>query len=118
MKLASQGLPTSGGIGYEIFDKKDIGISDFVQQVNYRRALEGELSRTIMNIQGIIQARVHIVIPQERLFKEDQNEPTASIVLKLQPTVNLRAAESLPPKQPPHPRKGRSAVPERHDLAD
>ncbi len=84
MKLASQGLPTSGGIGYEVFDKKNIGISDFVQKINFQRALEGELSRTIRGIASIQDVRVHIVIPEERLFKEDQQNATASIVLNIQ----------------------------------
>ena len=82
MRLATEGLPASGGVGYEIFDKKEIGISDFVQQINFRRALEGELARTITGIDGIEQARVHIVVPKDRLFKEDQKEPTASIIIK------------------------------------
>lgn len=89
MKLASQGLPSSGGIGYEVFDKKNLGISDFVQKINYKRALEGELARTIRGIGGIQNVRVHIVIPEDRLFKEDQNEATASIVLKIQRGVGV-----------------------------
>ena len=92
MKLASQGLPSSGGIGYEVFDKKEIGISDFVQKVNYRRALEGELARTIRGISGVQNARVHIVIPEQRLFKEDQQEASASIVLQI--NNNMRVSES------------------------
>ncbi len=89
MRLAGQGLPSSGGIGYEIFDKRDIGISDFVQKVNYRRALEGELARTILRISGIKNARVHIVIPKDRLFKEDQHKTTASIALDIQSGARL-----------------------------
>lgn len=89
MRLATEGLPSSGGVGYEIFDKKEIGISDFVQQLNYRRALEGELARTITGIEGIEQARVHIVVPKDRLFKEDQKEPTASIIVKFHSGRNL-----------------------------
>ena len=89
MKLASQGLPASGVVGYEIFDKNDIGISDFVQQVNYIRALEGELARTIMGIGSIRHARVHIVVPKDRLFLEDRREPTASIVLNIQGSARL-----------------------------
>jgi len=83
MKFAAQEIPTSGGIGYEIFDKKDIGVSEFVQQVNFRRALEGELARTIQSMAEIEKVRVHIVFPKERLFKEDQKQPTASIFLVL-----------------------------------
>lgn len=93
MRLAGEGLPSSGGIGYEIFDKRDIGISDFVQKVNYRRALEGELARTIMRIEGIRNARVHIVIPKERLFKEDQHETTASIALDIQSGARLNETQ-------------------------
>lgn len=89
MRLATEGLPSNGGIGYEVFDKKDIGISDFVQQINFRRALEGELSRTIRGLGGIDQARVHIVIPEDRLFKEDQQDASASIVLKLLPGCRI-----------------------------
>ncbi len=83
MKLAAKSLPSSSGLGYEIFDKKDIGISEFVQQINYRRALEGELSRTIQTMPEVTKARVHIVLPKERLFKEDQKETTASVFLSL-----------------------------------
>jgi len=89
MKLASQGIPSTGSVGYEIFDKKNIGLSDFVQKVNFGRALEGELARTIMGIDGIDFARVHIVMPQERLFQEDQKQPTASIALKIRASSGL-----------------------------
>ena len=81
--LASQGMPTGGSAGYSIFDKTNLGMTDFIQKVNYRRALEGELARTISNLEEIRAARVHIVIPEKRLFQEDQKEPTASVVLKL-----------------------------------
>ncbi|MCD6116532.1 flagellar M-ring protein FliF [bacterium] len=89
MKLASEGLPSSGSVGYEIFDQKSIGISDFVQKINYGRALEGELARTIMGIDGVEYARVHVVIPHERLFQEDQKDPTASIAIRVKPNVRL-----------------------------
>ena len=89
MRLATAGIPSSGSVGYEIFDQKSIGLSDFVQKVNFGRALEGELSRTIMGIDGIEFVRVHIVMPKERLFKEDQQEPTASIVVRVRPNVRL-----------------------------
>jgi flagellar M-ring protein FliF len=90
VRLASEGLPTTGSVGYEVFDQNEIGVSDFVQKVNYQRAIEGELARTIQTIQGIKQARVHIVIPEDRLFKADQHEPTASIVLHLAGNRRLR----------------------------
>ncbi len=83
LNFAQEGLPESSSVGYEIFDKTNLGMTDFLQQLNYRRALEGELSRTIEQIEAIQGARVHIVIPKETLFKEDQNLPTASVILNL-----------------------------------
>ncbi len=90
MKLAVQGLPTPQNIGYARFDQNNIGMTDFLQKVNYRRALEGELARTIGGLDEVASARVHLVIPEERLFEEDENPPTASIVLKLRGTIKLR----------------------------
>lgn len=83
LELASKGIPNSGIIGYEIFDKSTMGMSEFMQKLNYKRALEGELSRTIVQQDGIESARVHIVTPEKSIFKSEQNDPTASIVLKL-----------------------------------
>lgn len=81
--LAGRGIPNSGIIGYEIFDKNTMGMSEFMQKLSYKRALEGELSRTITQQANIEAARVHIVVPAKSVFKEEQKEPTASIVLKL-----------------------------------
>jgi len=81
--LASEGLPHSGTIGYSIFDETNLGMTDFLQKLNFRRALEGELARTISSLNEVQAARVHIVIPEERLFAEQQKEATASVVLKL-----------------------------------
>jgi len=89
LTLAGKGLPRASGVGYEIFDKVNIGVTDFVQRLNYRRALEGELARSIETIRAVDKARVHIVIPEERLFSEDQKSPTASVMLKLRPTEKL-----------------------------
>lgn len=83
LALAGEGLPQSSVIGYEIFDRTNLGISDFVQKVNYRRALEGELARTILTITEVEGARVHLVVPEKALFKEDEKPATASVVLKL-----------------------------------
>lgn len=83
LQFAGEGLPNSSIVGYEIFDKNNIGVSDFVQKINYKRALEGELARTILQIEGVEAVRVHIVMPEKTLFKEDQKEPTASVILKL-----------------------------------
>jgi len=83
LALAGKGIPSSGIIGYEIFDKTTMGMSEFMQKLNYKRALEGELSRTIQQQEGIVGVRVHIVIPQKSIFKEEEKQPSASVVLKL-----------------------------------
>ncbi|HEX4666341.1 MAG TPA: flagellar basal-body MS-ring/collar protein FliF [Chthoniobacterales bacterium] len=80
MVLASKGIPAGEGVGYEIFDRSNFGISDFVQRTNYLRALQGELSRTIAQLHGIRSARVMIVMPENRLLFSDQKaKPTASV---------------------------------------
>lgn len=83
LDLASKGVPSSGVVGYEIFDHNTMGMSEFMQKINYKRALEGELSRTITEQDGIKSARVHIVIPTKSIFKDEEKKPTASVVLKL-----------------------------------
>jgi flagellar M-ring protein FliF len=89
ISLASQGIPKAGNIGYSIFDQNNLGMTDFLQNLNFRRALEGELTKTIMQLSEVQAARVHIVIPKDRLFKEDKKEPTASVVLKLRNRAGL-----------------------------
>ncbi|MFQ5773256.1 MAG: flagellar basal-body MS-ring/collar protein FliF [Kiloniellaceae bacterium] len=82
--MAEDGLPSGGSIGYEIFDRSEgLGTTNFVQNINHVRALEGELARTIRSIGSIRQARVHLVLPRRELFTRDRQEPTASIVLAL-----------------------------------
>jgi len=84
MELAGKGLPSGGGVGYEIFDKGDaFSSTSFVQNINHLRALEGELSRTIRSIGRVQAARVHLAIPERRLFDRDREAPRASIALKL-----------------------------------
>jgi flagellar M-ring protein FliF len=84
MKLAEEGLPKGGGVGYEIFDKSDsLGTTSFVQNINRLRALEGELSRTIRSIDRVQAARVHLVLPECPLFARDKPEPSASIAVKV-----------------------------------
>ncbi|MCR4427022.1 MAG: flagellar M-ring protein FliF, partial [Firmicutes bacterium] len=85
MELASKGYPQGAGSGFELFDKMSFGATEFTQKVNYVRSLQGELARTIMSLTPVAQARVHIVIPEERLFSEQQEPTTASIVVKLRP---------------------------------
>ncbi|CAH2029986.1 flagellar basal-body MS-ring/collar protein FliF [Trichlorobacter ammonificans] len=93
LSLASEGLPQGGGVGFEIFDRKNFGMTEFVQKLNYQRALQGELARTISQISGVEQARVHLVIPEKTLFKESEKPPTASIVLKLKGSRSLKENE-------------------------
>ncbi len=83
ISLAAEGIPRSGSIGYSLFDQNNLGMTDFLQNLNFRRALEGELTRTITQLNEVQAARVHIVMPKERLFREDRQDATASIVLKL-----------------------------------
>lgn len=89
LTLAGEGLPESGTVGYEIFDKTNLGMSEFVQKLNYRRALEGELSRTIGSIDEVKKARVHIVIPERALFDKDQKKTTASVTLHLKSSRSI-----------------------------
>lgn len=89
MKLAEDGLPAGGTIGYEIFDKGDtLGATSFVQNVNRLRAIEGELARTIRAIDRIMTARVHLVLPQRRLFARPPADPSASIVVKVRGSLD------------------------------
>ncbi len=84
MKLAGEGLPVGGSVGYEIFDKADgLGTTSFVQNINHLRALEGELARTIRSINNVKMARVHLVLPEKQLFADNKTKPTASIVLAM-----------------------------------
>ncbi len=83
MKLAGMGLPRYGGVGFELFDNAGFGMSEFQQKLNYQRALQGELSRTISGISEVEEARVHLVLPEKSVFSESQEEPRASIILKL-----------------------------------
>jgi len=93
LTLASEGLPQGGGIGFEIFDRKNFGMTEFVQKINYQRALQGELSRTISQINGVEQARIHLVLPEKSLFKENEKPATASVVLKMKSDRSLRENE-------------------------
>ncbi|MDR0466682.1 MAG: flagellar M-ring protein FliF [Deltaproteobacteria bacterium] len=83
LKVAGEGSLKGSGIGYEIFDHVKVGQTDFVQKINYMRALQGELSRTIGEFPSVDSARVHLVMPRRSLFIEEQQKPSASVVLKL-----------------------------------
>lgn len=84
MMLSADGLPSRGSVGYELFDNADaLGQTQFQQNINRLRALEGELARTIGSLDGVAGARVHLVLPERQLFQRDQQQPSASIVLQL-----------------------------------
>jgi len=84
ISLAASGLPKASELGFEIFDRKGgFGVSDFVQQVNYQRALEGELARTITGLSDVEHARVHLTMPKESLFEREEAKTTASVVVTL-----------------------------------
>lgn len=83
MKLAMQGLPQGGSAGFELFDKSTFGMTEFTEKLNYQRALQGELARTICQLRPVMSARVHITIPQDKVFESQQQPAKASIALKL-----------------------------------
>ncbi len=90
MTMAAQGLPTGGSTGYELFDKADtLGATNFMQNVNLVRAMEGEMSRTVQTITGVRSARVHLVLPRRELFSRDPQKPSASVVLQMQGSRRL-----------------------------
>lgn len=91
--LATAGLPHTAGTGWELMDKNSLGMTDFLQSLNYQRALEGELARTIGTLSEVENARVHLVMPRQALFAEDQKNPTASVVLNLRGAARLSAAQ-------------------------
>ena len=94
IKLADQGLPAGGTIGYEIFDEEDtLSSTNFMQNVNLARALEGELARTIQTIASVRAARVHLVLPKRELFSRKKQEPSASVVLTMKGAQRLTAEQ-------------------------
>lgn len=97
LKLAKDGLPQHAGVGYEIFDNQSFGMTDFEQQLNYQRALQGELQRTINEFREIEDSRVHLVIPQKSVFLTEKEPATASIILKLKKgeTIDDQAVQSI-----------------------
>jgi flagellar M-ring protein FliF len=90
IQMAGEGFPKSGRIGYEIFDEAQLAMTDFLQSVNYLRALQAELEETLVRIDGVRDARVHLVIPEPSLFTEEQNPVTASVQLTLESNVKLK----------------------------
>lgn len=90
LQLAGRGIPRGDGVGFEIFDKPNFGISDFVQRANYLRAVQGELARTIGQMDEVESARVMIVMPENRLLLDKDKHPTASVFLKVRGNVQLQ----------------------------
>ena len=91
MSLAADGLPTGGLVGFEVMEKQKLGISQFAEQVNFQRALEGELSRTIQTLKPLSAARVHLAIPRQTAFLRDDEKPTASVAVVVKPGMYLDA---------------------------
>jgi flagellar M-ring protein FliF len=93
LKLASQGLPKGGNVGFELMENQKLGVSQFLEQVNFQRALEGELAKSIQSVGAIQAARVHLALPKNSVFVREQQKPTASVLL------NLHSGRSLDPQQ-------------------
>jgi flagellar M-ring protein FliF len=93
LRLASQGLPKGGLVGFEVMENQKLGASQFLEQINYQRALEGELARTISTISAVKGARVHLAIPKQTAFLRDEQKPTASVLVNLQPGRTLDGAQ-------------------------
>src|SRR4029453_14863812 len=119
LMLSSKGLPTAGSVGYEIFDNANaLGQTDFVQQLNRQRALEGELARTIRALDGITSARVHLVLPKRQLFEEEAELPSAAVTISVggrEPTSEqVRAMQNLVAGAVPNLRPDRVTVVDQH----
>ncbi len=95
LQLAATGVFAAGGTGFELFDESKIGITDFERQLNYQRALQEELRRTIVQLDVVEQARVHLVLPEQSLFVREQGQASASIAVKLAPMANLQPSQVL-----------------------
>ena len=119
LMLSGKGLPTAGSVGYEIFDNASaLGQTDFVQQLNRQRALEGELARTIRALDGITAARVHLVLPKRQLFEEEAELPSASVSIGVggrEPTADqVRAMQNLVSGAVPNLKPDRVTVVDQH----
>jgi flagellar M-ring protein FliF len=117
--LSSKGLPTSGSVGYEIFDEASaLGQTDFVQQLNRQRALEGELARTIQSLDGVTSARVHLVLPKRQLFEEEAEQPSAGVTIgvggRAPSSDQVQAIQNLVSSAVPNLKPGRVTVVDQH----
>jgi flagellar M-ring protein FliF len=119
LMLSSKGLPTTGSVGYEIFDNANaLGQTDFVQQLNRQRALEGELARTIQGLDGVTSVRVHLVLPKRQLFEEEAEQPSASVNIHIggrEPSPDqVRAIQNLVAGAVPSLKPDRVTVVDQH----
>jgi flagellar M-ring protein FliF len=119
LMLSGKGLPTAGSVGYEIFDEANaLGQTDFVQQLNRQRALEGELARTIRSLDGISSARVHLVLPKRQLFEEEAEQPSAAVTIAVggrEPGADqVRAIQNLIAGAVPNLKPDRVTVVDQH----
>ncbi|VAX31419.1 Flagellar M-ring protein FliF [hydrothermal vent metagenome] len=94
LMLASEGLPEGGEVGMEIFDDNSLGMTEFIQKLNYQRALQGELSRTIQSLDAVDQARVHLVIPKDTLFLKEKPRGKASVTIKIKPGKSITSEQT------------------------
>jgi len=95
LALAAAGLPKTGRIGFELFDKSNFGATEYVEHINYKRALEGELERSVMSLAEVEQARVHLTLPKESVFLDQQQPAKASVMVKLRPGEQISAQNVL-----------------------
>lgn len=93
LKLAAQGLPKGGNVGFELMENQKLGASQFLEQVNFQRAMEGELARSIESLSAVQAARVHLAMPKDSVFVSEQKQPTASVLLNLHPGRVLDAQQ-------------------------
>jgi flagellar M-ring protein FliF len=95
LKIMGSGMQLTGSVGFELFDKSDFGMTDFSQKINYQRALQGELERTIASFDEVQQARVHLVIPESHLFDKEANQPKAAVTLHLKQALTPKQVRSI-----------------------
>lgn len=91
LAVMTEDLPLKGTVGFELFNKTDMGLTDFAQKINYQRALQGELERTIMTLDGVDSARVHLSLGEDRIFRDDRVPPKASVTIRMQRNATLPA---------------------------
>lgn len=89
LNATTDDLPLKGTVGFELFNKSDMGLTDFAQKINYQRALQGELARTIMTLDGVDTARVHLSLGEDRIFRDDRVPPKASVTIRMQKGASL-----------------------------